>query len=85
MTTLADLKIKYAKSPKTLAAINAAIAQYGASAEATTTAGLPSTTNKASNMHRDATRAGFAKWDYFLGAHRQRGTQGWITVIVKIA
>lgn len=83
MTTLADLKIRYAKSPKTLAAVNAAIKDHGENAEAVMAQGLPST-NVRSNLYKRAVSAGFRHWAYYVGARAgKHANDGNYNVIVK--
>ena len=85
MATLSDLQKRFAKHPKTLAAIERAITQYGRNAEAVMTKGLPSTTSKNSNMVKAAQRAGFSKWTYFSGARAgKNANDGYYSVIVKV-
>lgn len=83
MSTLSELRTKYAKSPKTLAAINAAIRDHGENAEAVMSQGLPSN-NVRSNLYKQAVRVGFAQWSYYVGARAgKNANDGNYNVIVK--
>lgn len=81
--TLADIKIKYANKPKTLAAVNRAITDHGAGAEAIVSRGLPST-NVRSNLAKAAKAAGFGHYDYYVGARAgKHANDGNYNIIVK--
>jgi hypothetical protein len=84
MTKLSELKSHYARAPKMLSAVTNAVADHGPNADAIVVSGLPSKTCKISNMYKAcAVEMGWDNWDYYYGAHRQRGTQGWVFVCVK--
>lgn len=83
MTTLADLKIKYASKPVTLAAITRAIQDHGETAEAVISQGLPST-NPRSNLAKRTTAEGYKTYNYYVGARAGKyANDGNYNVIVK--
>ena len=72
----------YNRSPKMLSAVREAITEHSENAEAIVVGGLPSY-RKNSNMYHACTNEGWDNWDYYTGAHRQQGTQGFWSVCVK--
>lgn len=85
MTTLNDLKIKYAGKPVTSDAINRAIADYTDQAEAVMISGMSSTAPQ-SNLARYAKKSGWTRWTHYNGARAGRNwNDGYYNVMVKLA
>lgn len=85
MTTLADLKVRFANKPVTLAAIERAIKEHGTDAEAVMSQGLPST-NVRSNLAKRAAREGYTNYTYYIGARAgKHANDGNYNVIVKLS
>lgn len=85
MTTLAELRTKYANKPVTLAAIERAIKAHGETTEAVISQGLPST-NPRSNLAKRAALEGYKSYTYYVGARAgKHANDGNYNVIVKTA
>lgn len=84
ITTLANLKIKYAKAPKMIEAIDQAIKAHGEAAEAMVISGLPST-NSRSNLSHITRNAGWITYQYYLGARAGRqANDGYKMIVVRM-
>lgn len=84
MTTLADLKIKYANKPVTLAAINRAIADHTDQAEAVVVSGMSSTAPQSNLAHR-AKDLRWDKWTHYNGARAgQHLNDGYHNIMVRV-
>ena len=84
MTTLSELKVKFANKPVTLAAINQAISDNGADAEAAIVKGMASVAPQ-SNIAHFVKRVGWERWTRYAGARAGRhANDGYYNIIVKL-